>query len=205
MHSDSTGNFITYTYWDGSDWQSELIDENGGNHSALALSPMERPHISYEYFDTLKCAFYDGSQWVIETVDDSSSVGFYNSIGVDSTSIPYLAYYDSNWQDLKYARRLSSDVEDDDDTGNNPVTYKLYPAYPNPSKGRATISVSLPVASDVELSEYDIKGRKVDTVAAAYYSAGEHEAEVSGLTAGIYLYRLEADNFTDTKKLVVVE
>lgn len=204
VHSDSSGDFIAYTYWNGSGWETDLVEENGGKHSGFALSPMEGPHISYEYFDALRCAFYDGSQWVIETVDDSPSVGFYSSIGVDSTSIPHIAYHDDNWQDLKYARRLSSDVEDGD-TGNNPVTYKLYPAYPNPSKGRATISFSLPLAADIELAVYDIKGRKVETVASGHYSAGEHEAEVNGLTAGIYIYRLEADDFADTKKMVVVE
>ncbi len=41
--------------------------------------------------------------WVVETVDASADVGYFSSIAVDSDGFPHMAYYDSHWEDLKYA------------------------------------------------------------------------------------------------------
>jgi len=48
-------------------------------------------------------------------------------------------------------------------------------------------------------------GREVETVISEYTPAGKYELEwnARGLSSGIYLYRLEADNFTETKKLIL--
>jgi hypothetical protein len=50
---------------------------------------------------------------------------------------------------------------------------------------------------------FDVKGRKVATLAQGEYSTGEYEAEVTGLSSGVYLYRLTAGNFAETRKMVV--
>lgn len=41
--------------------------------------------------------------WIIETVDASADVGYYNSIAIDSNGFPHIAYYDVHWENLKYA------------------------------------------------------------------------------------------------------
>ena len=163
---------------------------------------MGRPHISYHNVYTLDYAFFDGSQWVIETVDDSPSVGGYSSIEVDSSSIPHISYFDSNWNDLNYARGLSSDLED----GNTPTTptgFALHPAAPNPSDGSTSICFSIPRTCEVELALYDIKGRKVATLAEGTHQPGEYAATASGLSSGVYIFELTADEFRDCKKMVV--
>ncbi len=92
---------------------------------------------------------------------------------------------------------------DDEENPTNPESFSLSPAYPNPSSGSAIIAFAVPETTTLELELYDIKGRKVETLASGEYSAGEYETEVSNLSSGIYLYRLTSGNFAETKKMVV--
>jgi len=85
-----------------------------------------------------------------------------------------------------------------------PAAYALYQSRPNPATGSATIAFDLPEDAKVTLTVYDINGRKVMTVVDEKLTAGEHEAEVSGLTPGVYVYKLAAGSFSAVKKMVVV-
>jgi hypothetical protein len=85
-----------------------------------------------------------------------------------------------------------------------PTTYALYQSRPNPAPGTATIAFDLPETAPVTLIVYDISGRKVTTVVDETLTAGEREAEVSGLAPGIYVYRLKAGDFNAARKMVVV-
>ncbi|MCP4230034.1 MAG: T9SS type A sorting domain-containing protein [bacterium] len=93
-------------------------------------------------------------------------------------------------------------IEDDGPNG-IPKAFSLSQPFPNPAIDGTTIAFALPRACDVDLSLYDIKGRKLKTLARGDYQPGEYSVEVAGLTGGIYLYRLEAGDFADTKKVVV--
>jgi hypothetical protein len=85
-----------------------------------------------------------------------------------------------------------------------PTTYALYQSRPNPARGNATIDFDLPETAPVTLTVYDISGRTVRTVVDETLTTGEHEAEVSGLAPGVYVYRLRAGEFNAAKKMVVV-
>ena len=54
---------------------------------------------------------------------------------------------------------------------------------------------------------FDASGREVSTLLNSQIAPGSYEFEFSAknLTSGVYFYRLQADNFTDTKKLVLVK
>ena len=104
---------------------------------------------------------------------------------------------------VKYADPGPSGFEDDGNEPNKPDVFSLSPAYPNPSRGTATISFALPYGCEVDLSVYDIKGRRVATPVNDTLTAGEHEVSVSGLSPGIYLYELIAGDNEATRKMVV--
>lgn len=91
----------------------------------------------------------------------------------------------------------------DGDEGNLPKTFALHPAAPNPSSGTASIGFALPRACEVELSLYDIKGRKIATLGDGTHQPGEYTTTVSGLSSGVYVYSITADEFSDSKKMVV--
>ncbi|UCE27051.1 MAG: T9SS type A sorting domain-containing protein [Candidatus Coatesbacteria bacterium] len=84
-----------------------------------------------------------------------------------------------------------------------PTTYALYQSRPNPTTGTATIAFDLPEDTKVTLAVYDISGRRTMTLVDETLTAGEHEAEVSRLAPGIYVYKLDAGDFSAARKMVV--
>jgi len=79
--------------------------------------------------------------------------------------------------------------------------------YPNPFNPVTAISFELSADSQVELSIYDISGRKVTTLINDTKSIGYHTVnwDASGYSSGIYIYRLQAGAFVDTKKMVFMK
>ena len=86
-----------------------------------------------------------------------------------------------------------------------PVGYQLAQNYPNPFNPGTTFRFRIPSAGHVRLTVYDLLGRQVAVVVSGFAVAGEHAVEwqPQGLPSGIYLYRLKAGSFTETKKLVI--
>ena len=80
-------------------------------------------------------------------------------------------------------------------------------AIPNPFNPQTTIKFSLPDAAFVTLKVFDLQGRLVATLADGLMSSGSHDLifDGSNLVSGVYLYRLQADNFTTGAKLVLVK
>lgn len=87
--------------------------------------------------------------------------------------------------------------------------YILSQNYPNPFNPTTTISYELPKSSFVKLSIYDISGRLVETLVneqknAGYYSVNWNVPQ-SGISSGIYIYRIDAGEFSSMKKCLVVK
>lgn len=85
-----------------------------------------------------------------------------------------------------------------------PKTCVLYQSRPNPTKGTGVITFALPEDNDITLNLFDITGREIATLVEGIVSAGEHEVSVSDLAPGVYVYRLEAGEFSAARKMVVV-
>ncbi len=84
--------------------------------------------------------------------------------------------------------------------------YKLFQNYPNPFNPSTSISFDIPVDSKVMISLFDISGREVANILNGFRSAGSHTISfnASGLSSGTYFYKLDAGNFEDTKKLILL-
>ncbi len=87
-----------------------------------------------------------------------------------------------------------------------PLSYRLDQNYPNPFNPRTTITFSIPREGRVDLSVYDIGGRRVSTLLNETLPAGEHSLVFSpdDLASGVYFYRLEAPGFEQVRRLVLV-
>jgi hypothetical protein len=87
-----------------------------------------------------------------------------------------------------------------------PDEFALSNSYPNPVSGQATIEYAVPEQSDVTVEVYDVLGRRVATLANGEKKAGEHSVrlDASDLSSGTYFYRMRAEDFTQTRRLVVV-
>jgi len=85
--------------------------------------------------------------------------------------------------------------------------YSLVQNYPNPFNPITTINYSIKSAGMVTLKAYDMLGREVATLVNEMKGAGNFSVEfnASELPSGIYVYRLTAGNFVDTKKLILLK
>jgi len=79
--------------------------------------------------------------------------------------------------------------------------------FPNPFNPTTEISFSLPNASDVKLEVYNVMGQRVTTLADRFMEAGEHTVQwdAGSFSSGVYFYRLEAGEFVETKKMVLLK
>jgi hypothetical protein len=77
--------------------------------------------------------------------------------------------------------------------------------FPNPFKSSTNISFRLAKEGFVSLNVYDLTGRKIQTLIQEKRSAGQHSVKFSGnnLAAGTYIYRLEADGFSKTGRMIL--
>jgi len=95
----------------------------------------------------------------------------------------------------------------DDDSHLVPNNLILAQNYPNPFNAQTTIRYSLLKPSDVTIEIYDILGRKIEVVIESDKPAGEHQQiwNAENHTSGIYLYRVQAGEFSETKKMVLLK
>jgi hypothetical protein len=92
-------------------------------------------------------------------------------------------------------------------SGNVPAMYSLSQNYPNPFNPSTSIKYELPKASDLRLSVFDLLGREVAVLVNERRDSGAHEVKFDGsnLASGVYFYRLEAGDFVQSKKLVLLK
>jgi ligand-binding sensor domain-containing protein len=88
----------------------------------------------------------------------------------------------------------------------NPNHYKLKQNYPNPFNPSTTIEYSIPETSNVTLKVFGLLGSEVATLVNKIQTQGNHEVEfnASGLTSGLYFYRLKTGNLVETKKMILL-
>jgi hypothetical protein len=86
-------------------------------------------------------------------------------------------------------------------------SYELSQNYPNPFNPSTTIRYSVPERSNVVLKIYDILGSEVSTLVNEDKDAGIYSVNfnASHLASGIYLYRLQAGSFVQTKKMIIIK
>ena len=90
---------------------------------------------------------------------------------------------------------------------NNPKDYYLYQNYPNPFNPNTSIKFDIPKASHVKLIIYDMLGREVAVLVNENMNAGKYEVnwDGSGYPSGVYFYKLETEEFSNVKKMVLLK
>ena len=93
-----------------------------------------------------------------------------------------------------------------------PNDYELFGNYPNPFKPSTVIEYSLPIRSDVSVVVFNLLGQQVKALVNETQSAGIHSVEWNGtdengngLASGIYFYRVIANDFSETRKMVMLK
>jgi hypothetical protein len=88
-----------------------------------------------------------------------------------------------------------------------PVQYKLMQNYPNPFNPVTKISFQIPKGDLVTIIVSDLLGKEVFKYSQRYESAGTYSLDFNGSdhSSGAYFYQLNTENFTETKKMVLVK
>ncbi len=85
-------------------------------------------------------------------------------------------------------------------------SFSLSQNYPNPFNPSTTINYQIPELSFVTIKVYDVLGNEVDALVNEQKPAGEYEVELnaSELVSGVYFYKLQAGDFVEAKKMVLL-
>jgi hypothetical protein len=101
---------------------------------------------------------------------------------------------------------------DDDLSGTLPSDYALYPNYPNPFNPSTTVRYDLPEQAKVQITVYNMLGQVVRTLVDRQESPGQHETIWDGrddsgrpVSSGLYLYRMTAGDFTESRKMLLLK
>jgi len=88
-----------------------------------------------------------------------------------------------------------------------PATYALQAKYPNPFNPTTTISYQLPERAEVSLKVYNLTGRLVQTLVQKSQQPGRYavDFDASGLASGVYLYRLQAGDYSKVKRMLLIK
>ncbi len=88
-----------------------------------------------------------------------------------------------------------------------PHAYKLHQNYPNPFNPETNIMFEIPVQSFVKLSVYDISGKEIAVLSNQSLKPGKYEAKwnSSNYPSGVYFYKLMTDNYTLSRKMILVK
>ena len=88
-----------------------------------------------------------------------------------------------------------------------PLKFSIEQNYPNPFNPTTTIGWQSPVGSHQTLKIYDVLGNEVVTLVNEFREAGRYEKtfNASQLSSGIYFYKLQAGNFTETRKMILIK
>ena len=132
----------------------------------------------------------------------------------------YWGTFNGNWFDgpNEYFEQIQSDaflflynqlysVEVPIDHEVIPTSFAFHQNYPNPFNPITTLRYDLPQESDVTLTIYDITGRMVQTLVNELQQSGVKKViwNASDVSIGVYIYRIQAGNFTQTRKIILLK
>lgn len=113
-----------------------------------------------------------------------------------------------NWQNYAMTGYRMKDLLVGLEQNNNGVRdFKLSQNYPNPFNPSTTINFTLTKAGDVRLEVFDVNGKFVKNLVNGYMNAGERELtfDASDLSSGTYFYKITANGYSETKKMLLVK
>jgi hypothetical protein len=109
-------------------------------------------------------------------------------------------------QDSLYVRMTGITGVTDDEEETEISSYQLFVNYPNPFNPGTTINYAISQPSFVKLKIYDTSGREIRTLVSAWRAAGKYSVhfDASGLASGVYFYSLQAGDFKNMRKMLLL-
>ncbi|MCF8243302.1 MAG: T9SS type A sorting domain-containing protein [Melioribacteraceae bacterium] len=213
---DGTRADIGSLYYDQTPVAPSSLDINSVNHHPHLTWPAEVPHhagyniyatyelyeggVRNEVYHTANTSYTDESVDIVNPLIANQTVTYevtsLNSIAAESDPSPSVS------REVDGGVWKQANEEED-----IPLVYKLKQNYPNPFNPSTTIKYELPDEGHVVIKLYDVLGREIQTLVNESKSPGRYEIKFDGskLSSGVYIYRIEAGQFTSIKKLMLMK
>ncbi|HHM02621.1 MAG TPA: T9SS type A sorting domain-containing protein, partial [Caldithrix abyssi] len=195
----------------------KLTDDDGDNIFSATLSLVTPTFNTFEYRYAWRSQ--DGS-WTFEPAGFGDFAYRIRYIGQDGArSFPTLPWDmptdtwtnqedKSDQQEFDPFKSLTSIGH----TPDVPTVYQLDQNYPNPFNPSTTIRFTVPVAGKVTLTVYNVAGQKIATLINGNVTAGSHTRVWNGkdnagnqVASGVYFYKLTAEKFSATEKMILMK
>lgn len=171
----------------------------------LLFKPGVSSYVEYKYgaifngYDTLTIGSVVSAGSLI---DNECASGVNHSVVLSGSKEPIYNHWGD--QDPNNPGTISGIVRNPD---SKPTTYALSQNYPNPFNPATKIDYSIPKNSFVTLKIYNVLGQEVATIFTGSQKAGSYTAtfDATRYASGIYFYRLQADNYSNIKKMVLLK
>ncbi len=136
----------------------------------------------------------EATEYLDEKLDD---IRIYN-IALNETEISEL-YHENEWPIITFIGN--------DNTTLLPNEYNVSQNYPNPFNPVTKISYALPSAATVDLKVYNVLGQLITTLVNEEKPAGFYEVDFNAadLPSGVYMYRIQAGDYVETKKMLLLK
>jgi hypothetical protein len=190
----------------GGQWAVITSAQDNEGITEMSMTRVENLEFNYDAGDGFVGPYVEGDEITLA--------------GDGAASIDVRAY----WLDLEQGAALEFEVRDA--AGNTalcdpvvqqlsasaPMAFKLDGSYPNPSSGRTAIEFRVAEPGPVSIDVFDITGRRVATLVDRDMAPGTYEVTWDGhsssgqrLASGVYLYRMKARDFTQTRRMTIVK
>ena len=147
----------------------------------------------------------DGSQIVFESLRD----GHYEIYKMDTTGLNQerLTVTNGNAFQPDWGTISITGIDDQEITKQLPKSFRLFQNYPNPFNPNTKIKYSIPGKSFVSLKVFGLLANEITTLVNEEKSAGNYEVQFNGLElpSGVYFYKLQTDDFIQTKKMILLK
>lgn len=198
-----------YNYSDGGEGGFSLALGNNNSIYITGSSEIDSGQKNYDYV-TIKYNSSGIQQWVQRYDGPGNGTDVSRSIAVDNSGGVYVTGNSLSsfppvyeFATIKYSQTTNI-------TNENSVAFhfSLFQNYPNPFNPTTTISFALPKETRVTLKIYDVIGKEVAAlINNEIKQTGIYNINFDGneFASGIYYYKLDADEFTDTQKMILLK
>jgi hypothetical protein len=207
-----------------SDTFSSHIDSNAGivfrwDKNNINYYPTYRLTIELEFFGTTFTDVYDNISDTMRIINANNLDALLAGLNMTETALSWYvdAYYDEEYNYYSFASDtgqfvLSRSLLGTIDKPQIPSTFAIHQNHPNPFNPVTTLQYDLPEDAMVNITIYDMMGRVVSNLVSSQQNAGYKSVQWNAtnnkgqpVSAGLYLYTIQAGNYTQTKKMVLLK
>jgi hypothetical protein len=203
----------------GPGFAGRILDDDGPNGlpgTQLFTQSVPNPAVGFRNIDVSPAiTITDGGFYVVWTMEgETIALGEDITTPVSNRSFEgfsndFSPYRNGSTQDPMIRARihLPGTIGITNTSSNIPERYSISQNYPNPFNPTTKIDFAIPKTGLVKIAVYDILGRQVSNLVNQNLTAGTYSIDFNGanLNSGIFFYRIEADGFVETKKMLLIK